>query len=86
MDDLEHTLTERGRTHGDYQEQARITRQLQRVIRSEDTMLTDGQAVALDMICHKIGRILVGDPSVIDHWQDIAGYATLCARELHNTI
>ena len=34
------------------------------------------------MIAHKIGRILAGDPNHIDHWLDIAGYATLVAKEL----
>lgn len=34
---------------------------------------------ALDMICHKLGRIIAGDASFKDHWVDIAGYATLVA-------
>jgi hypothetical protein len=31
---------------------------------------------------HKIGRILAGNPDHKDHWDDIAGYTTLVAREL----
>ena len=34
--------------------------------------LNDAQTEALDMIFHKIGRILAGDPNFRDHWQDIA--------------
>ena len=34
------------------------------------------------MILHKIGRIVAGDEREVDHWQDIAGYATLAVKEL----
>ncbi len=34
------------------------------------------------MIAHKIASILAGDPNEIDHWRDIAGYATLIVKEL----
>jgi hypothetical protein len=40
------------------------------------------QAEALDMICHKIGRIVNGDPDYADSWIDIAGYAKLVADRL----
>jgi len=36
-------------------------------------------AEALDMILHKIGRIVAGDATFKDHWVGIAGYATLVA-------
>jgi hypothetical protein len=35
------------------------------------------QKEAIEMICHKLGRILCGNPDTPDHWLDIAGYATL---------
>ena len=44
--------------------------------------LTARQAEALEMIAHKIARILNGNPNYADHWADIAGYATLVQREL----
>jgi hypothetical protein len=44
--------------------------------------LSPMQREALDMTAHKIGRILAGDPDHKDHWDDIAGYTTLVAREL----
>jgi len=40
------------------------------------------QDEALDMIAHKIGRIVNGDPDYEDSWRDIAGYATLVADRL----
>jgi len=35
------------------------------------------QKEAVEMILHKIGRIVCGDPDYIDSWHDIAGYAKL---------
>lgn len=37
---------------------------------------------ALDMIVHKIGRILNGNPNYIDSFRDIAGYAELVVNYL----
>lgn len=34
------------------------------------------------MIAHKLARIAVGDPDVNDHWDDIAGYATLVSQRM----
>ena len=44
------------------------------------------QAEAMDMIIHKIGRIINGNPDVVDHWLDIAGYAQLVADRLNGRI
>ena len=33
----------------------------------------------LEMVAHKVGRILTGDPHFHDHWHDAAGYFTLSA-------
>ena len=41
---------------------------------------------ALDMICHKIARIINGDPNHLDSWQDIAGYARLVAERLQGRV
>jgi hypothetical protein len=43
--------------------------------------LTPGEREALDMICHKISRILSGaDPHDPEHWTDLAGYAYAAMR------
>lgn len=44
--------------------------------------LTPTMRESLDMIATKIGRILSGNPSHIDSWQDIAGYAQLVVNKL----
>lgn len=83
----EQLLTERGATHGRFEDHARITQNLKAVIRDEldgrrlreQSTLTDSQIESLEMIVHKIGRIIAGDPNFADHWDDIAGYAKLCS-------
>lgn len=81
----EQILAERGKTYGDFTGHARITQTLKAVIRLNSTRDDGGSKLssvhreALDMILHKIGRILNGDPNYRDSWDDIAGYARLAA-------
>jgi hypothetical protein len=75
-------LAERGQTHGDYSVHARITQELKNYFRAQKKAMRPVQWETLDMIAHKIGRILAGDPEFEDHWRDIAGYATLTADEI----
>lgn len=87
LPDVKATLEERGKRYGKFTGHARITQELRRVI-SDHTPVTGGhlapdQQEALDMICHKIGRILNGDPNYADSWHDIAGYAQLVADRLN---
>lgn len=43
--------------------------------------LSAGHREALDMIAHKIARILSGaDPHDPQHWEDVAGYAQAAMR------
>jgi len=83
---LDALLNERARTHGDYAVHALITQDLKRVIAHHvadlDRRLDDDMAETLDMIAHKIGRIIAGNPAEPDHWRDIAGYAQLVANRL----
>lgn len=87
LPDVKATLEERSQRYGKFTGHARITQELKRVI-SNHTLETGGhlapdQQEALDMICHKIGRILNGDPNYADSWHDIAGYAQLVADRLN---
>jgi hypothetical protein len=76
---IEQTLKERGNTYGVFFEHARLTQELKRSMHEHDgwEALTDDKREALDMIMHKIGRILCGDPEYKDSWHDIVGYAKL---------
>lgn len=77
-------LAERGKTHGDFGEHARITQNLKDVMRETDGWgrLTLAQREALEMNAHKVGRILAGNADYPDHWDDIAGYARLVSQRL----
>lgn len=81
---IEATLAERGTRYGEYTGHAQITQALKRVMQntSKWSTLQDHQKETLEMIAHKIGRILNGDPMYHDSWHDIVGYAKLTADEL----
>ena len=79
-------LDSRGKDYGKFIEGAEIMQMLKRLVHNyiEDrsTPLAFDQREALDMIIHKIGRIINGNPDKVDSWVDIAGYATLVADRL----
>lgn len=84
------TLEERGSRYGAFINHAEVTMHLKRIIRynldQREKTLDDDQQEALDMICHKIGRIINGDPNYADSWVDIAGYAKLVADRLEGVV
>lgn len=75
-------LNERAKTHGDFAKVAEIATTLKRLFRKSKGQLSVTQTEALDLIATKLARIACGDPNVRDHWEDIAGYAQLVARDL----
>ena len=75
-------LQDRGKTHGDYTEQAFRCQEIKKAFANGSAnwgALTCYQIDALEMTAVKISRILEGNPNEPDHWRDIAGYATLVA-------
>lgn len=78
-------LAERGSRYGPFSEHARITQAIKYDMRCSAMWesLTDSQREALEMIAHKIGRILNGDPNYLDSWVDIVGYTQLVIDELN---
>lgn len=86
-DSLVNTLTERGNRYGKFTKHAEVTQRIKDVIfqcRARSSLAAD-QVEALEMIAHKIGRIVNGDPDYADSWVDIAGYAKLVADRLEGT-
>jgi hypothetical protein len=79
-EDVQSTLSTRQNSHGDFRENGRIMQQLKIAARTGHNWKTmeHHKQEAIDMILHKIGRILSGNSDHADHWHDIAGYATLC--------
>jgi hypothetical protein len=84
------TLDARAVDYGKFIEGAEVMQMLKRVVQNalnnRDKVLAHDQAESLDMIIHKIGRIVNGNPDVVDHWLDIAGYAQLIADRLEGRI
>ena len=85
--DVSTTLAERGNRYGEFKGHAEVTQRLKCVVESELALRTKfldpDQQEALDMIFHKIGRIVNGDPNYADSWHDIAGYAKLVDDRLN---
>ena len=77
-------LAGRQARYGSFQGHAEISQALKLTMQewAKWPMLEDDQREALEMISHKIARILNGDPNYADNWIDIAGYATLVANRL----
>lgn len=77
----EKLLNERQATHGDYKEVARIAQEFRAIMRDSVgwERMSDEQREALDSMASKFGRLGSGDPHFRDHWDDVAGYATLAS-------
>ena len=86
--DIDATLAERGTKYGKFKDHAAITYKMKNLLRAHalehGKSFAFDQAEALDMICHKLGRIVNGDPDYADSWVDIAGYAKLVADRLES--
>lgn len=82
--DIDATLIERGSRYGDFDTHAMITQGIKDVMHDQPSWknLEDNKKEALEMIAHKIGRILNGDPNYKDSWTDIIGYARLIEKDL----
>lgn len=85
----EDIIKTRHSTHGNWADQARIAGELKTLMRKHidaqhieklsngQLPLSPARREALDMILTKVARIIAGDASFPDHWDDIAGYAQL---------
>lgn len=82
--DINEVLAERGKRYGMFADHAVLSQQLKDVMRARAAWaeLMEDQREALEMVQHKVARILNGDPGYADSWRDIAGYATLVADRL----
>lgn len=83
---IEDTLELRGNVYGKYETLAVTAQQLKDIVRmgANYDSLSLPMKESVDMICHKIARIVNGgQPQEIDHWHDIAGYAKLVEDMLY---
>lgn len=85
-DSISGVLAQRGTRYGAFIGHSEICQDLKATIKlhldNRQKTLHWDQQEALDMICHKIARIINGDADYADSWVDIAGYAKLVADRL----
>lgn len=84
MIDITETLKDRGAQYGRFETHAEVAQKLKRVVQQHEgyKRLSDDKREAIDMIFHKIGRVINGNPNNHDSWHDIVGYAKLVADTL----
>jgi|LakMenEpi03Aug12_release.lakeMendotaPanAssembly.Ray.scaffolds.fasta_scaffold158271_3 hypothetical protein len=84
MTDINNILDERGNRYGDFSSNATTTQLIKQAINLGDTAnkLAFYQRESLEMIAHKISRIVNGDANYMDSWVDIVGYAQLVIDKL----
>ena len=77
-------LKEREKTHGNFFYNSLYSQSLKMIMKSSKNWegLSEFKKESLEMIVHKIGRILAGDSNAEDHWDDISGYALLVSNRL----
>jgi hypothetical protein len=82
------TLEARGERYGKFKDHAGISQRLKGVMRQTPAWghLEADQQEALEMVMHKVARILNGDPNYADSWHDIAGYAKLVENRLQQAM
>jgi hypothetical protein len=90
MENIDNVLEERGNRYGPFIGHANIAQDLKRCLRAHliarEKTLADDQMEALEMIAHKIARIVNGDADYADSWVDVAGYAQLIASRLDGQV
>lgn len=84
MTTIAQILEQRKNQHGDLLTQSTVSQGLKDAMRNNPKWieLKPDQKESLEMIVHKIARILAGDPNFVDHWDDISGYSILVANRL----
>lgn len=83
---IDDVLKQRSRTHGSFIDNACIALTLRRIFRESPNWnnLMPAQQLALEEMALKQARILSagGAAYEVEHWNDIAGYATLGAASI----
>lgn len=81
---IEKVISDRGNNYGRFEDGAEIMQHLKLIAHTSQgwERMKPVQREGMDMILHKIGRILNGDPAYVDSWVDIEGYSNLVSSWL----
>lgn len=88
MSDVEKTLADRGAVYGRFVDHAEISQSLKNVMRAAPGWqeLPNDMRESLEMVAHKVARILNGNPNYADSWHDVGGYAALVEKRLNGEV
>jgi hypothetical protein len=86
--DIKKVLDERGSQYGDFRTQGFIAQRMKEIARETTGFdrMEDYQREAVEMIIHKLSRLLNGNPDFVDSWVDIEGYARCVSTRLSKGI
>lgn len=78
------TVAARQSLYGPFSVHAKAEQDIKRAVTSQPgwEALNDVQKSAMEMIVHKMARILNNTPDYDDNWHDIAGYATCAENDI----
>jgi hypothetical protein len=81
---IEKTLKQRGAVYGAFSDNAETSQVLKQTMREAKNwdLLSYAQQEALEMVQHKISRLLNGDPTYLDNVVDILGYTELMFNDM----
>ena len=81
---IEEVLNQRQSTYGSFTKNAEVSQMLKYFMTQGTNykQMPVAHREALEMIVHKIARIVNGDPNYIDNWVDIIGYSQLVIEEI----
>lgn len=87
-EEVQSILEQRGSRYGSFYDLATLSQDLKDTMRAVPgwKKLTASQKEALDMIQHKIARMLNGDPTYEDNAVDIVGYSTLMMKNMQGDL
>lgn len=77
-------LVEREKTHGDFEDNARLHEKLMMAIMSElNSTMNAAQRLAISMLMLKVCRAMA-NPLEPEHWKDMGGYAKLGEEQCYS--
>ena len=81
---IKEVLNQRQATYGSFTKNAEVSQMLKYFMTQGTNykQMPVPHREALEMIVHKIARIVNGDPNYIDNWVDIIGYSQLVIEEI----
>ncbi len=81
---IKQVLAERGKDYGDYASKAQFIQNVKLLMRMSPSWfdMDADMRESMEMIAHKMGRVVYGNPAHKDNFLDIAGYAKLVADRL----